>query len=289
MKNKDSIINHKSSIINHSVVFFGSSKYVIPILEELKDKLCLIVTTEKETTEPVIDYSIKNNIPYLSVSIFDNSLKSYILSLKAEIAVLADFGLKLPSDIITAFPKGIVNIHPSLLPEYRGPTPVQTAILNRNKVSGVTLMLLDDKIDHGPIIDQQKESILETDTADSLYANFFKIGADLLTKNLEKYINGEIKLKEQDDSKATYSKTLNRQCGYFDLKNPPKKKVLERMIKAFYPWPGAWTVTRYEGKDLRVKFLPNNKIQVEGKKPTGYKDFQNGYPILYNEFSKILK
>jgi methionyl-tRNA formyltransferase len=272
------------------LLFFGGSKYVIPAVKVLKEKgLNLVVTTEKEKSEPLIKFCLENKIPYFSVSTFDSNLKSEILNKNYEVAVVANFRLKIPSEILNAFPKGIVNIHPSLLPKYRGPTPGQQALLNGDKKSGVTIMLVDEQIDHGPVIVQKEEEINENETADSLYTRFFKIGADLLETNFQDYLDGKIKPLKQDDSKATYTEKLTRESGYFDLDKPLNKEVLKRMINAFFPWPGVWTIAKFENKDLRIKFLPNNFIQVEGKKPISLKDFENGYPILYNKIESILK
>src|SRR3989344_935465 len=135
------------------IIFFGSSSHVIPIIETLNKNfdLKLVVTTENPLqgdalqNYPVAKYCVENKIPYLSVSNLSNpSLISHLSSLNSAVGVLADFGLFIPKEILNAFPKGIINIHPSLLPRYRGPTPVQTAILNGEKITGVSIMKLDD-------------------------------------------------------------------------------------------------------------------------------------------------
>ncbi|MDP2638206.1 MAG: methionyl-tRNA formyltransferase, partial [Candidatus Levybacteria bacterium] len=166
-----------------NIVFFGSSKQVIPIIEVLRKNfdLKLVLTTEDPKPNlasqdqvlrsyPVVKYCLENKIPYLSVStLSDQKVKSQLLSVNCQIAILADFGLIIPQEILNAFPKGIINIHPSVLPKYRGPTPVQTAILNGEKITGVSIIKLDEEIDHGPILGQEKEKILPTDTSESLY------------------------------------------------------------------------------------------------------------------------
>src|SRR3989344_3545043 len=127
-----------------NIVFFGASKFVIPILEVLKTefKLTLVLTTEKNKNEAVPAYCIKNKIEYLSVSNFSQNTKYKIQNTDSFLGVLAYFGLILPKEILEIFPHGILNIHPSLLPKYRGPTPGQTAILNNDKKTGVSLMKL---------------------------------------------------------------------------------------------------------------------------------------------------
>lgn len=281
------------------IVFFGSSSYVLPVIEKLKKdfEIELVITTEKKLEDPIIAYCKKNQLPYLSVSSFDNELKSYILNLKSDIAVLADFGLIIPETILNKFKYGILNIHPSLLPKYRGPTPVQTAVLNNEKETGVSIIKLDDKVDHGPILVQVKEEIKNNDTAQSLYGRLFEIGSDLLYQNIKQYIKGELKLIEQNDEKATFTKLLIKNSGYFELNNPPSLEKLDLMIRAYFPWPSAWTRSMINarpergrrGKSSIIKFLPQKKLQAEGKKPVSYKDFINGYPNLDKKLLALFK
>jgi len=277
------------------IIFFGSSNYVIPIIEVLQKNfdLSLVITTERPRDNlasqgealrgcPVIKYCIENKVQYLSASTLSNqNLKTLILNLKSPIAVVAGFGLIIPEEILNAFPKGIINIHPSLLPKYRGPTPVQTSILNGERSTGVSIMKIDKKVDHGPILGQEKEEILDTDTAGSLYKRLFVKGANLLSKVLNSYLKGDLKPIAQNHTKAIFTKPLTRQSGYIDiskLETRNSKLELDRMIRAYFPWPGVWTQLRINDKLLRIKFLPENKLQVEGKKPMSYKDFLNGYP-----------
>jgi len=112
------------------------------------------------------------------------------------------------------------------------------------------------------------------------------LGAKLFSEKIDDYLNGRTNLKKQNDTLATFTKILSRDSGYFDFSNPPTKEVLDQMIKAFYPWPGSWTKIRIMDNELRIKFLPGEKLQIEGKKPVSYKDFINGYP---KEGKKILE
>ncbi len=269
---------------NLLVVFFGSSKFVIPILEVLRKNftLSLVLTTEKSSTDAVPSYCIKNKTPHFSVQQFNNLTIEQLKKLNTSMAVLADFGLIIPQQVLDLFPKGIINIHPSLLPKYRGPTPVQTAILNGEKTTGVTIIKLDEEIDHGPILGFEKEKILNTDTSESLYKRLFEKGANLLLKVLPNYIKGDLKSNAQNHKQATFTSHLTRKDGLIDLNNPPAPEKLQRMIRAYFPWPGVWTRLRlgYVGEAKIIKFLPEKKVQVEGKKPMSYKDFKNGYPNL---------
>ncbi len=291
-----------------SIVFFGSSKFVIPILEVLRKNfdLKLVLTTERLAFQgqaweaAVINYCVKHKISYISVSnLSDQKVKSQLLNINCQLAVLADFGLIIPEDILNAFPKGIINIHPSLLPKYRGPIPAQSAILNGEKTTGVTIIKLDEKIDHGPILFQTKAAILPNDTSESLYERLFKMSSSSIVQTIELYLKGKIKPQEQNHNQATFTKPLTRQDGYVDLNELLSRAKLEKMIKAYFPWPGVWTKTELNGVEKIIKLLPNYLksqypndpilIQVEGKKPMSYKDFVNGYPKVGKETLGKLK
>ena len=266
-------------------IFFGSSKYVLPTIEMLNTnfELGLIVTTEKDATGAVPSYAIKNNIPFLFVSnVKEEDVLEKIKSIGAEVGVLGYFGRIVPQELLSIFPKGIINIHPSLLPKYRGPTPVQTAILSGDEETGTTIILLDKEVDHGPMLTQQQVIISADDTTDSLHEKLFTLGATLIKDVLPGYINGQLRPVEQDHDSASYTKHLSRIDGQIDIYSPPDKDKLDRMIRAYYPWPNVWTRLRLgsdgQAREKMVKFLPGKKIQVEGGKPMSIKDFTNGYP-----------
>jgi len=273
------------------IIFFGSSNYVIPIIEVLKKnfELALVVTTEK-SQGAVPSYCQENKISYLFLQQFNNLTIQQLQVIKAPIAVLADFGLIIPEGILNAFPKGIINLHPSLLPKYRGPTPVQSAILEGEKTTGISIIKLDKEIDHGPILGQEKEEILDTDTAESLYKRLFEKGANLLLKALNSYLKDNLKLTTQKHENATFTKPLTRQDGFVNLSSPLEIRNLKLKIRAYFPWPSAWSklVVRSQKSAVRIKFLPGNLIQVEGKKPMTYKDFLNGYPEAKEILGEII-
>jgi len=271
------------------IIFFGSSDYVIPIIEALRNnfELSLVITTEK--SQGAVPYFCQQNkIPYICVSSFkDLDTRNLMLNTKAPVAVLADFGLIITEEILNAFPKGIINLHPSLLPKYRGPTPVQTAIINGEKTTGISIMKLDKEVDHGPILGQEKEEILETDTAESLYKRLFERGAKLLLKVLDLYFKDNLKPTTQNHKNATFTKPLTRQDGFIDLSSSLEIKNLKLEIRAYYPWPGVWLKTKLNNAEKIIKLLPEDRLQVEGKKPMTYKDFLNGYPEAKEMISKI--
>lgn len=274
------------------IVFFGAGSYVSRIVESLKKEFKVyIFTTEIEENSAFILYCKHSNISYISVKKFDQQIINDIKEIGAKIAVLAYFGLIVPKEVLELFPLGIINVHPSLLPKYRGATPGQAAILAGDKITGVSIIKLDEEVDHGPILAQIEEKIEPRDTSETLYARLFQKGADLLSQVLPKYIAGEIKPIEQDHSKATMTDRLTRESGFIDLTKPPSSTQLDRMIRAYYPWPGVWfripvslrplTPRGERGSNLRgkiIKLFPEDKIQVESKNVMKLSDFVNGYP-----------
>lgn len=278
------------------VVFFGSSRYVVPILEELYNSfdLPLVVTTEQGSMDPIPFFCKAKKIEYISVRKSADLISLYQVSqAMGSVGVVADFGLILPKQTLDSFPLGVLNIHPSLLPLYRGPSPVQATILNGERETGVTIIKLDKYVDHGPILGQIREVVKTTDTAKTLYERLFGLGATLLAKVLNQYENSQANLKPQDHKQATFTTMLTREDGFIDFKNFfTGKDFFERMIRAYYPWPGVWTRVNLTEKadDLKLlKFLPNKMIQVEGGREMQYKDFINGYPKANQTLIDFLK
>jgi methionyl-tRNA formyltransferase len=252
------------------IVFFGASTFspfVLPILEK-NIEIELVVDEKNKDFEDV-------------------------MNAQSEIAVLAAFGRILPKVVLNHFKYGILNIHPSLLPKYRGPSPVQSAVLRGEKETGVTIIKLDEEMDHGSILAQEKIEILPTDTTQSLYQKLFPLGASLIVTNLQNYVSGKMTLTEQDHSAATYTKPLAREAGFVDLSKLEirnSKLEIDRKVRAYFPWPGTWYKAILNGSEEKiVKFLPGKMIQVEGKKEMSYKDFLNGYPQADKNLVEFLK
>lgn len=274
------------------IVFFGASKFVLPLITMLhtNHNLTLVVTTEREETDAVPSFCKKQHIPYLAIKTITPQIQEQLQQEAATLAVLAYFGVILPKETLELFSKGILNIHPSLLPQYRGATPVQSALLSGDKETGVSIMKLDEKMDHGPLLAQEKETILATDTTESLHDRLFTKGTKILAEIIPDYVAGKISLTEQHHNKATYTKrSFTKQDGFLDLANPPSLDALDRMIRAYYPWPGVWTRITINNKEKVVKLLPEKMIQVEGKRPMNLKDFSNGYPEEKEHLQKLLE
>ncbi len=269
---------------NIRVIFFGTPHFVVPVVEVLKEhfELVGVVTTPDEkvgrkqilTATPVAEYAVFQHIQLLKPDKLTEELIPSLKNLKPDLFIVAAYGKIVPQFILDIPKYGSLNIHPSLLPKYRGPAPLLTALLNGDKESGITIMQMDAELDHGPIISTAQFEILDIDTSGSLIKRVFEQSAKMLVKIIPQYVNGELKPRPQNHDIATYTNHITKQDGYFEITNPPTPETLDRMIRAYYPWPNVWT--KWEGKI--VKFYPNNIVQIEGKKPVPLKEFLNGYP-----------
>lgn len=259
------------------IVFFGSGYYTIPIIEVLKNQgLVFVITTEIEGK--FVDYLKSNNIPHLYSRLKNSSDIEKLKKLNPDLGVLASFGAIIPKEIIEMFPLGILNIHPSLLPKYKGPSPIQFTILDGNTTTGVSIIKLDELVDHGPLAAQNEVELNGIETLKSLTELLFLKGSHMINDIVQKINQGlQIEEKPQRINNETLTRKIKKTDGQIDIKNPPEKDVLLRKIRAFYPWPGVYLNVSLGGKNKILKLMPNDIVQVEGKKSTSYKDFINGY------------
>ncbi len=268
------------------IVFFGTPDYVLPIVNELNKyhDVVGVVTqppkpvgrNQKTTYSEVDHWAHKRNIEkYFN---FENLPQ-------ADLGVCAAFGKIIPSSVINHFKFGILNIHPSLLPKYRGSSPIQTAIANGDTETGITIIKMDDKMDHGPIVSQFKEEILPDDTFSSLRERLFKKSAQFLIDLIPNYTKGKINLKIQDESLATFTKMVKKEDGYVDLSDDPQ--LIDRKLRAYSPWPGIWTqiTLKQTGQNKRLKILEYKNepvtVQLEGKNPVSWQQFKNAYNLNF--------
>lgn len=277
-----------------NTVFFGSSKYSAIDEKEIHEQLglSLVVTlpdrlnskTKEIIPNPVKQYAVEQHIPVITTEKITDDIIGQIARVNPDFLVVADFGIILPKKLLELPAVAPLNVHHSLLPKYRGPSPVPAAILAGEQTVGVTIMFMNQKVDAGDILAQEKYELRPEDTTDSVLTKLNELGGNLaiqVIKDFERYYQNRT---PQDESKATYSKYMTRHDGFIDLKNSLEienwKLEIERAVRAYFPWPGAWTRLRLSsgGQAKIVKLLPGKLIQVEGKKPVGYKDFVNGYP-----------
>lgn len=282
-------------ILDIKFVFFGTPKFAEIILEKLinngfipKAVVCnpdKPVSRKKIITPPPVKSFIRKhsllNIPILQPEKLDERFKLQILSFKPDFFIIAAYAKLIPKDIIQIPHRlGAIGVHPSILPNYRGPSPIQTAIVSGEKTNGVTLYLLDEKMDHGPILAQQEIESKEYFNFPSLTDTCAEVGGELLIKTLPKFLAGEINALTQDESLATYTQKFKADDAFIDSALLNKAQYeggdfavkVDRMVRGLNPEPGVWTIQNgkrtkileaaIEGGKLKIK-----KIQIAGEKP----------------------
>lgn len=259
-------------------VFFGTQDFAATILQGLLDSDIVSVETvftqpdrkvgRKQIVEesPVKKLALKYNIPVEQ----PESLKNYELRTEnCELGIVAQYGLIIPKKIIDSFPKGMINVHGSLLPKYRGASPIQAALVNGEKETGNTIMIMDEKTDHGPILSQSKLAIGTDDTFTILAHKMAAEGVILLLNTLPEWLNGSLKPQEQDESLATFTKLLSKEDGLVNF-NKTNDEIYNQ-YRGLTPWPGIWI--NWNGKRLKLlKICKSDKtsqvgeVSSEGKK-----------------------
>jgi len=301
------------------IVFFGTSDFAVPALKTLRNnnyEIAAVVTVPDKpvgrkqilTAPPAKLAALELGIPVHQPASLkkDEQFFELLKSLRPDICVVASYGKIIPERYLEIPKYGFVNIHPSLLPKYRGPSPIQTAILNGKTETGITIMVVDKDMDHGPIIAQKECAILKNKYHKEIESELSVMGANLLLNVLPDYINGKIKPAEQNHKKATFTKILSREDGKL-VWHDPARKIFNK-VRALNPEPGAWTTWQSKTlnilkaeemithlnkektpgmvvllqKSIAVKtetcFLNLISVQLEGGKEMDAKSFVNGHP-----------
>lgn len=288
------------------IVFFGTPRYSLIILEKLADQGYPIVGVVTKpptpvgrkqilTPTPVFLWAKKHEVKVLTPEskskkpwIYDDEsqLTKEVLKLIPEILIVADYSQKIPFNLISQIKFGGLNVHPSLLPKYRGPAPVPWAIYQGEKETGVTIVTLAQEFDSGKTVVQEKEPILPDDTTHTLLTRLFTKGAELLIKTLPRYVknfpNYDQSSKNFKLLSSSYTPRLTRHHGFEPWENINSSLVtgkdagkIERKFRAFYPWPGLWTIINTPKGKKRVilhavtiknQLLHVLSYQLEGKK-----------------------
>ncbi len=244
---------------NTKIIFFGTPQYAVPALEKLIESgipvISVVTRADKPTGRkktltppPVKDIAKRHGIRVLQPEKITDEFINKIRQENPDLFVVVAYGKILPKKLIDIPKHGSINIHPSLLPLYRGPSPLQYQILDGLTKSGVSIMLMDEKMDHGPIIANFESDILESDNCETLGKKLFQIGADNLPETICKYIAGDIVPKQQDHDKATYCEIIKKEDGKIDWNS--SADYIEKMTRAYHPWPGAFS--QIEGIDVKI-------------------------------------
>lgn len=301
-----------------NIIFLGTPEYAVPYLEGLiqADMKPSAVFSQpdrpvgrKQVVEPtpVKRTALANDIPVLQPE--DIRTAEWVERIKAltpDLIVVVAFGQIIPQAILDIPPKGCVNVHPSLLPRHRGASPLQETILQGDAETAVTIMLMDYKMDHGPILAQEKIQLTNTETSEALFSKTIAVGVPLLVSTLNNWLTGSLQPTTQDDSLATYTRLLTRDSGKVGWSKGCIE--IERQIRALNPWPGTWC--DFNGKRLKIfssaryqKLTPHQQgtfchddnhllvvcadgvleltdVQLEGKKRLSGAEFVQGYKKL---------
>lgn len=279
---------------NIKIAFFGNSEFSLIVLKELKKRGIipdiLVTTPDKPqgrkmilTPTPTKVWAEENSVEYiepekLKDEKFLEKIKNYNLF------IVASYGKIIPKLLVDIPEYKVLNIHPSLLPKYRGPSPLQEQILNNEKNIGVSIMLIDEKVDHGDIIAQKKLEIPNWPIGFISLQEILAIkGAQILVDTLPEWIKGKIKAKSQEDSEATFTKKTEKQDGFLDLSKDSYNNYLK--ILAYEEWPKTYFETARNGQKIKVIIKKANwkdgnlqilRVIPEGKKEMDYADFLRG-------------
>ncbi|OGG99276.1 methionyl-tRNA formyltransferase [Candidatus Kuenenbacteria bacterium RIFCSPHIGHO2_12_FULL_42_14] len=301
---------------NPSLVFFGTSDFAATILSalldstEFKSSVASVVTRPDEpigrkhviTPPPVKLLAVKHHLPVLQPEKLDQNFIHQLKKINADIFIVADYGQIIPTAILNLPKYKPLNIHISLLPKYRGASPMQTALLNGDRETGISIIELMPLLDQGPIIAQQIVSINPDDNHATLRLRMAGLSAALLQKILPDFIQGKITPVSQDDSRATYTALINKKDGLIPVNKTAEETY--NMWRAYTPWPGIFLtdglkLLNTERTDLTSQtnapltlFVQNqnlflqcangtclkiNLLQPPGKKPMDARSFINGY------------
>ncbi len=301
-----------------NVVFMGTPDLAVTVLDAIvqsSHNVTAVVTREDKqkgwgkelSMPPVKAYALEHDIPvFQPVKIKTEEAVATLRSFDADIYVVAAYGQILSEEILSIPKKGCVNVHTSLLPKYRGSSPIQWAIIEGETQTGVTVMQMDAGMDTGDILFTQKVAIDPKETGGSLHDKLADTGAALIVKALDEIEKGNVNPVKQDSAQATYTKMLDKGMG--NIRFEAGSARIECMIRALNPWPSTYTylhgkilkiwaaevfpeksteapgtVIRVDGSAFFVKtvdgVLKITEVQLEGKKRMSVKDFLLGAKI----------
>jgi methionyl-tRNA formyltransferase len=299
----------------------------------LKTKKNIFVITTKDkpagrgktlTANPLKKYAQKNNLEIFCPDSLDSvslrKLKGKFKTNFPSLGICCVYGKIIPQLWLDSFSKGILNVHPSLLPKYRGPSPAQFAILKGEKTTGVSIIVMDSQVDHGPIVFQKSYSISPQKTANDLFDDLFSLAAGEIAEMAGKQLEGKNEPKKQNHSQASFTRQIEKRDGFISLEaiklaiagkpikakllpeifrliNPKTKnfslEIINQARKAFSPWPGIYTKIKLtkkgkvEEKTLKIldikingKRLEIKTVQLEGKNPVTFSQFCSAYQIF---------
>jgi methionyl-tRNA formyltransferase len=268
------------------LIFMGTSGFAVPSLKALLEspnEIILVVTQPDRPAgrgrrlkpTPVKEAACRVGLEGKVIcphSVKDHEFVEFVRRNRPDALVVAAFGQILPPQLLEIPPLGAVNVHPSLLPKYRGAAPIQRAILNGEEITGVTLIQMDEGMDSGPVLMQRKTSIREEEDAEELSKRLAQMGAGMLLEALELMEQGSITPKPQREEEATYAPPLRKEEG--EIRWERAALEIQRQVRAMVPWPGAYTFWR--GRRLKVHRARAGLCDGEGGEPGMVLEMRDG-------------
>lgn len=304
------------------VIFMGTPEFAVPTLQTLiQNHEVVAVVTQPDKRKgrgkamqfpPVKEKALEYHIPvYQPVKVRnDEAFLEEMKSLQPDIIVVAAFGQILPESILNLPKYGCINVHASLLPKYRGAGPIQWAVINGEKESGITIMYMEKGLDTGDMIEKVVVPLDEKETGESLHDKLSVAGNDSLLKAMKAIEDGSVVREKQDDSLSTYAPMFDKTMGEIDWTKSADE--IERLIRGLYPWPSAYT--KFRNKTMKIfasdvmlmqteqkagtvvdvtkeaiivqtghQCLAIQEVQLEGKKRMEVKAFLLGYEVAVGE------
>jgi len=257
------------------IVFAGTPQFAVPYLEGFFNddgfEVLGVITQpdrpagrKQELTPPPIKIlAEKRGVKIWQPENLKNDLGLFeeLKNLSVDVLAVVAYGQIIPKDTLKLSSYGGINVHPSLLPKYRGASPIQNTILNGEKKTGVSIMQMDEKMDHGPILAQQEVVLNGEETNESLHQDLAEIGVPLLLNTIKLAVSRQASPQEQNHEAATFCSIISREQSRIDWQKPAQE--IKQMVHAFYPWPIAWTTL--DGQ--RMKIYPPVKVIKQKKQP----------------------
>ena len=267
------------------VLFYGTSSFAVPTLEHLVDdpriKVVGVVTQPDKPVgrhaehafSPIKQAALAYHLPLKQYpSVKDPMVCDELSVFEPDVAVVVSFGQIIPDTLLSLPEHGSINIHGSLLPRYRGASPIHAAILNGDRQTGITIMKMDAKMDHGPLLASFSEPIDEEETTQHLHDRLANLAGIKIVDVLLEYVNGSLTPTIQDESQATYVKLLSREDGWMNWQKPAQQIV--RQIRAYDPWPGTFCCL----DDQRIKVFHAETIPL----PDNHAHAMPGTTFIYD-------
>ena len=257
------------------IIFWGSSEFSVPSLLTLIKEfnvVGVIAETSKQSgrghevkTPRTIEIAKEHGIKTFQVENFGEDFSDELKELKPDLNLTCSYGKLIPDKVLNLPTHGSINVHPSLLPKYRGCAPIQGALLNGDSKTGVSIILMDSELDSGDIIATRKEAITESDNFTTLCKRLSLISAEMLKTVVPEYINDEVNYITQEDEYATYIKKIEKKDGLINWNTPVLN--ISNLIRAFNEWPVAYTF--YKEKKLEIKKANPTRIANAGAHTVG--------------------